>query len=253
MTTIADALQNGADALNNAVTNVLAVRSQIAATLDAKAAQATTIINNFLGRPATQIVWCDPINGNDANDGSTPVLSKKSLENIVFNSGITSTQVMLLGDVTFSSRYNLNCNIYIQGCQISAAAPGFIPFNRRISFLGTALNSPAPGIGRFCAGMWCFGTSFITNNIDFDLPAQPAGQDYPAHLTSVAGTNFNITGGTITVRDATAGSLVGSYSRSTVSLSMTFGAGAAGHIMDRVAAGANPNSQFAYVSNVTSA
>lgn len=252
MPTIVDALSAATDALNAATAKVLGFMSQLQTQASASQQAATTVINNFLARPPAQTIWCDPVNGNDQNDGLTSDKPRKTLEAIVIGIGTTVTDIYLMNDALFSQRYNLNANLRILGVQTSPAAPGFIPFNRKITFLGTALNSPAPGIGNFCAGLWCFGVSVTTDHIDFQLPDVGAGYDYRAHFTSAVGTGFNFSNGIIQAGTANAGSLVGAGMRSIVFMSMTYGSNAAGHIFQGVAAGADPNSQFAYVSNVHS-
>lgn len=250
MTTIVDALTDATAALTAATADVLALQTTLQQQAASSQTAATTVINNFLTRPAIQDIWVDPTNGNDANDGSSAALAKKSLDLVLEGIGITATSILLLNDTTIQNRLSLFSNVSIQGAQAVAAAPGFININRKLSFLGTAANVSASQ--KFCSGLQSFGVSLSTNYIDFDMPAQPTGNAYTGHLSSDAGTNFFLQNGTVTVRDQTAGSLVESFARSTVDLTMTLGAGTAGHLFFGVAAGADPNSLFAYVSNVTS-
>ena len=252
MTTIVDALTEATSALEAATAQVLTAVTAAQALHDATVTTTSTTINNFLARPAVQNVWIDPINGNDANDGATAATPKKDFDGVIAGIGTTVTTIFLLNDVLVSKRQNVNANLSLIGAQVIAEAPGFKVVNRKMSFLSEATDSPAPGIGEFCSGLWLYGVSFTSNGVDYEIPDVPTDYVYQSVLESSVGTTFSLVAGTITGNSPQAGYLIEARLRSVVQMSMTYGPNAPGHIFLGVAAGSDPNSLFNYVSSVTS-
>ena len=254
MPTIVDALTEATAALEAATAQVLTAVTQAQALHDTTVNTTNTTINNFLARPPAQAIWCDPINGSEANDGSTSAKPRKDLDAIIDEIGITVTGIYLLNDATMHRRHSLIANLTLQGAQIIAAAPGFMFYPRTLTFLGTAENSPDPGAGSFCSGCWCYGVSVTLYDINVPLPDVPADYNYRAHISSSVGTNFILVGGITSAATQNAGALFSSTFRSTVQFTgVTYGPNAPGHLLLGVAAGADPNASFNYVANVTSA
>ena len=256
MTTIADALQNAADALNNAVTNVLAVRDSIAAQLNAKAAAVTTIINNFNTRPLTQNYYVDPQNGNDNNDGLTYATSKKTIDGVLTIIGSQNVLIYLYGDTTILNRNSCLVSLSILGVQPANTPSGNSAVFRNITFLGTAENSPSQVLGNMSSGIDFGGSAtFFTDHINFILPPQPANNNLSAAFISTGFLTVLCQSPTLTVGDQTAGALFGSFNSGRViaTLSIILGSGAAGHVFSGVIANTNPNGSWLYESNVTSA
>ncbi|ACL55618.1 hypothetical protein [Methylobacterium nodulans] len=254
MTTVVEGLENATTALEQAVADVLGLKSQLLAPYNQNVTQTTNIVNQFINRSAYEVVWIDEIDGSDTNDGKTADTPKRSLDAAIAAMGMSATEFRLLSDVTLKQKTNLYANVIFSGVQKSAAAPGYIPFNRRMSFLGTAENSPQPGVGTFCAGLFVYTANVQFGFIDFALPDVPAGIGYPYAFSAQAQASFVVYNTTLTVGSPAAGSLFGSIlGRVTASLSLVLGTGAAGHVFDGVAAGGNPNLAWKYDTNITSA
>ncbi len=252
MPTVVEALQEATTALNNATAQILSIRDEVAATLDAKVVEASTVINNFVQRPPVQEYFLDAINGNDANDGVAITRPKRNIDTLLGETVGQSIALRLMSDVTISVRHTRYAFIDLQGIQASAQAPGFIQFERNVNFLGTATNSPQPILGSFCSGMFLQGAALFSAYVRFNLPSVPAGNNYRSHFTTSGGA-ITITQCTLTSVGAAAGALIGANTgKATAFVSVVMGTGAAGHIFDGIAAGQNPNAQWMYDTNVTS-
>ena len=253
MPTIVDALTDATAALNGAVQNVLALQGQLQQQAQGAQTAATTVINNFLARPPVQTVYLDPLAGSEANDGLTVTTPKKDLANLIIAAGISATKIVLLNDIVVTQRIPVNCPLQIIGGQQSST--GFIIVQRRMTFNGTAINSPDVADNwTYGGGFFLSGQAFTTFAVDFNLLDQPAGQTFPAAFHSQDGSPMQLVNGTLTVSSAAAGTLVGcNNSRSSVFMSVALGAGAAGHVFTGIAAGQDPNSMWVYSSNITSA
>ena len=251
--TVVDALQDATAALNAATAAFNALSGTIQGQAQAAQTNATTVIENFLARPAVQTVFLDPLNGADTADGSTVAKAMKTLEAILAAAGVSATKVVLLNDLTIQSRINVNCALQIVGAQPSST--GYVVVPRTVSFLGVATNSPDLFDNwTFCAGLFLGGASFTTSSINFNLPLQPAGQTFSAHFTTQTGCTTSFFNGTLTVQGATSGQLFQAVnSKSAVFSNLALGSGAPGHLFTNVAAGADPNGLWNYDSNVTSA
>lgn len=214
-----------------------------------------SVKNYLLGLPPVLQLFCDPVNGNDANSGLTVATAKQSLDTILDNLGTTATNVILLNDTIIRRRRNVYPALSIYGAQAAANAQGFSFTTRNIGFLATADNSPQPNIGSFCSGMWLFSTNFFSSYINFNMPNQAAGQDYVAHISSDYGTNITLQLGAIQGTSNNTGYLFWSRANPLfVFLSgVTFGSFAAGHIFQGINAGSDPNTVYNYKSNITSA
>ena len=249
--TVVDALQDATGELHAAAQLMQSLAGQVQANLTSTTLATTTIVNNFINRPPVLNVYCDPVNGNDNNDGSTIATAKKSLDAIIAGMGSNATNVLLFGDTTLLQRHDLYAPLYLLGAQQAANPAGYIPFGRTLSFLGTAQNSPSFTAGTFCSGLNLSGPSMRCSNINFALPDVPSDLNFRSHLTSQNTTSFSADTITLTASSPQAGSLLGS--RLTATLTVAFGTGAAGHLFQGVAAAGNPNSNYYYTTNITSA
>ncbi len=253
MTTVVEALQTATLELHNAAVLLQTLAGSVSQNLTQTTTNTTNIINNFLGRPPTIGIFVDPVAGNDNNDG-TLARPKKSIDTVLDNIGTTATNIYMLGDVTVRRRRTVYAPLSIFGVQASGNSTGYIFVPRKMAFLGTAENSPIEFTGSFPSGIWFFGPNYRSSYINYEMPTQPAGQDYTAYFTSDVGTTFVITTSTLLVSGAASGSFLGSSTNTlNASLSMTLGSGATGHLFQGVAAGANPNTLFQYHTNITSA
>jgi hypothetical protein len=252
MTTVVDGLTDATTALQAALAQWLDLYDSVSAAQTVTVNQATTIINNFVNRPPVTAIFVDEVAGNDANDGATISTPKKSIDKVIEDMKNNSTSVLALSDLTFKKRGSLYASLTITGIQPAANPQGFIVYQRTVRFLGTAENSPQSS-ETFPGGLVIYGAVLRTVAIDFALPDVPVGLTYRAHFISL-GSNFTINAPTITVSSSGAGALIGVLvARATVYVNPTFGAGAAGHLFDGVAAGVNPNNFWQYSSNLTSA
>ena len=252
--TIVDALQDATTALNNATANVLGLQETLTQQASASQTAATTVINNFQARPAVQYLWVDPVNGNDANDGSTYALAKKSLDNLLDTIGISATIIFLTADTTLLRRHGINASLAIYGVQPDASAAGYDAVQRNFTFLGTALNSPQPVRGNFPSGLDLIGPNFFTQNINLNLPDLPANSNVLCHIENDSGGSVRFNGTILNVTSAAAGSLLGGNGNTmNVRDELILGPGVQGHIFQGVAAGENPNDLFVYDTNCTSA
>ncbi|WP_288581451.1 hypothetical protein [uncultured Methylobacterium sp.] len=243
--------------LRAATASILGLEARVQAKFDSNTTTVTTIIQQFISRPASINVFCDPVRGDDANDGSTPDKAKKSLDGIVASmTGPSGVAVLLLEDAIMRRRSSAAGPLVLWGCQRSNNAYGYIFTQRTVGFLGIAENSPIQGPSgnsTTAAGIFMDGPKLTANFINFVLPDQPANQSFPAHLTSSASLMaFNSCN--VSVSGANAGSLIGVLNgRASVFGSFVLGANVPGHLFKDVPAGANPNAQFAYETNITSA
>lgn len=271
MTTIADALQAAADALNNAVTQVLGLRDQISAQLAKNVTAAQTVVNNFLARPLQQTYYVDPANGNDATgDGLSLATAWKSLDKAISvasnpSLGTVGSVVLLFGDIVLRKRFNMAGTLQLVGVQPQNTSTGYGFARRQLSFLGIADNSPDPNLGVTSAGIIFTGSSSLsTADIDIKLPAVPAGTPgfYDSPFIGVNNLAIALSPFTLLVEDSTARSLIGSFldgntgnavGHITATIFASFGQGATGHLFRGIAAGSDPNSVFAYQTNIKSA
>lgn len=242
--------------LRAAVASVLGLEARVNAKFDANTNNVTTIINQFISRPASINVFCDPVNGNDANDGTTPDKAKRSADAILgAMTGPSGVALLMLDDVVLRNRSSVAGPLDLYGAQRANNAFGYTFTRRTVRFLGTADNSPIAGpLGGSSAasGIFLSGPRMSTAYVSFLLPDQPAGQIYSEHITASAAQLAFIDCG-VSVLGSNAGSLIGAPNgRVSVNGTFTLGAGAAGHLFKGIAAGANPNSMFNYETNVTS-
>ncbi|BAQ50415.1 hypothetical protein [Methylobacterium aquaticum] len=250
MPTIVEALTQAAQDLRDAVAAVLGLRTEFETKFSQNQSTVTTIINNFANRPAVQVIYVDPVNGDETKDGGTLDTARKNLD-AVLDGLVLPTEVRLLADVVMQKRVSVDTRLSIIGIQRSS--DGYIVVRRKIGFLGIATNSPIPGIGATCAGIF-FGTGSVRlEHIDFDLPTVDPGLNYRSHLTSLL--ELTVAADKLIVTAASgAGALFAAFnSRMTVTTMLQLDAASAGHVFDGVAAGANPNNRYEYTTNVTSA
>lgn len=252
--TIVEALSAATNALNNAVANVLGLYAAIDTRLNEKVSQVQTIIYNFDNRSAYSVVYVDEVNGSEANNGLSIDTPKKLIDNVIDAMGLNATEIRLLSDCTWRRKGTLNANLILNGVQKSAAAPGFIPRVRRLVVQGIAENSPQPGVGTFCAGAFCYAGIVTVQSVDIALQDVPSDYAYRGVFAVQNLTSFVVYSSTLTVSSPQAGSVFSTIlGKITASLSFVLGSGAAGHVFDGVAAGANPNNSWKYDTNITSA
>lgn len=254
MPTIVEALQTATDELHTAAVLLQTLAGQVQQNLDSTTDTTQTIINDFIHRPTPIRIYCDPIDGNDADDGSTPDLAKKSIDGIISGVVNDAIEIRLLNDAVFRRKQNVYVSVAITGVQRSANAEGFSFATRNITLLGTAENSPSPLFGSFCAGLFVFGPEVRLAYINVLVPDMPSGQNTRSFLTNQGSSAIVLVGNpTISVQSNQAGALIGSNGHALVTMTPVLAAGAAGHLFEGVAAGSNPNSLWAYSTNLTSA
>lgn len=256
MTTVVEALTQAAQDIRDAVASVLGLRADMQALKDSTTTSTQAIVNTIVNRPPILNVYCDPGNGSDANDGATINTPKKSVDAIVAAMGSNATQILLLNDCLFRKRTTIYAPLLVAGIQKANNSAGYILFQRQISWLGSAENSPGGDGSSYCAGLFTSAATARFDNTDFLIPDTPAGNSYRSFFDSSIHCSVVVYNSTVrvAVASAAAGFLFGAQnSRLTVSLGYVLGAGAAGHVFSGIAAGANPNSLYNYSSNVTSA
>jgi hypothetical protein len=208
-----------------------------------------TVINS---RPPVTTVWVDPINGNDAADGSTPALARKSIDNVIGAMGSISTAINLLGDVTVNLRQNIYSPLGINGVDSNNN-----PVARAITFIGTATNSPTP-VGTACSGWFCYASAVRLNYVSVTLPSVPAGLTFRNHITALGSLGFAAVTVGVTVSDTGtnpgSGALLGTSNGHLDGRFQGLQMAVGGHLFDGIAGGGNPNtdSQNRYTSNLTS-
>lgn len=251
MGTLADAM-NDATAAENAAVDALNAAAQL---VRDRASQAQQIIQNFLARPLSVTYFVDPANGSDSNDGYTIGKPKKSIDNVLQNIGSQNISILLMGDDTIKLRHNVSTNVVIQGIQASNDPAGYTSVRRRVGFLGLALNSPSIFIGTYSAGMIFDAGRLMTFFIDWALPDVSPSLNTRAHIACSAFVDIIMLSPTITVSSQNAAHLFGSFNNGklTVTIDPVLGSGAAGHLFQNVAAGADPNTSWLYSTNVKSA
>lgn len=253
MGTIADALQNATDAVNNLAARMNLLRDGLAAQVasvifDARAA-ALAVVN----RPGIRVVYIDPVNGSEDNPG-TLASPRKDLDAVLATTGLQFSLVYLMGDTTIRKRHEIFAPFVIYGIQKAQNTVGFVNVDRQVSFLGLSENSPRATGENDCAGVTIYGQNFQSGSISYRLPELPGGLTIKSHLNSNSGASVTIVGGTVSAVGASAGALIGSLNQKmSVFLSTILGSNAAGHLFDGVAAGQNPNNIFPYTTNVTTA
>lgn len=256
MTTVVEALTQAAQDLRDAVASVLGLRADMQTLKDSTTTSTQTIVNTFVNRPPILNVYCDPVNGQDANDGATINTPKKSVDLIVGAMGSNATQILLLNDCVFRKRTTVYAPLLIAGIQKANNAAGYILFQRQISWLGTAENSPSGDGSTYCAGIFTSAATARFDNTDFLIPDTPSGNSYRSFFDSSIHCSVVVYNSTVrvAVASAAAGFLFGAQnSKLTATLGYILGSGAAGHVFTGVAAGSNPNSLYNFSTNVTSA
>lgn len=255
MSTIADALDYAADRLDAATRAMTAIRDQIAAQLAAATTNVTTIINEFQTKPNSSSFFVDPVNGDDANDGQAPTTALKTMDrvfgNIPRDAFIT---VYLLGDVAVTKFYHLAASVVIYGVQYIPAS-GVSPRLRRITFGDEALNSPVATVGRTVAGFAVLGPYLRYQYVDLMLGApDPALDNKGHHITQ--GSVIQATGCNLNAPSAGSAAVLVTPldgAQSSLWYSGSLGANAPGHIVAGRAAGGNPNTDYTFRTNLTSA
>lgn len=218
--------------------------------------ETTGLIQTFvLNKPPALTLYVDPTNGNDANDGSLPGKAYKT-----FDAALTKTQnytlvIYLLGDVTWSGRYNIYNSVFVQGVTANASGTITSYVNRGITFLAEAANSPTAQ-GRCNSGAFLYGPSLSMDHVYLVQPDSAAGLAISSHLQILQGGTVSITVSTVApVSSGGAGSLVGSPSNQGGGyfVGCILSGNAPGRLFSGVAAGGNPNALWNYRSNLTSA
>lgn len=214
------------------------------------AACATTV---YLTRPGQNLVWVDPVSGNDANDGATLATSKKDIEAVIDAMGPNGTEIRVLNDFALTRRHAVYAPLTIGGVQAAANAAGYTQVARTMSVQGTATNSPDVGGNTFCPGIDFLSGNVRTSFINYAIGAVPSGLTNPRVFTALSELGASISYGTLNALAGTGASLFGASNGMIAATfaSFSLGASAPGHVFEGVAAGGNPNATLIYRSNST--
>ncbi len=256
MPTATEALVIAAASLDAATQSVLQTRAQIQADFAQAKTDNTKIVSDAITRLKSWYV--DPVNGNDANDGSTLAKAKKTLHNVIsLAQPSTDHYVFLMNDLVHENYSQLFANMTVRGTGTAPDPTGifqYAPATRKIAFKPTANESPL--------GVSTTVTAFIqiTHNInfagiDFVLADQPAGQNISAHLSIYNGSTISHGGNVLGVTPGAPGTLIGKGDASPVGYYLygSIAAAAKGRIFPGVAANADPRVSGDYRTNITSA
>lgn len=219
--------------------------------------ETTQLVQTFvLNKPPALTLWVDPTNGSDANDGSLPGKAYKTFDAALNKTQNYSLFIYLLGDVTWSGRYNIYNAIFAQGVTADANGniTGFV--NRGITLLGEASNSPTAQ-GRCNSGAFFYGPSLQLDHVYVTQPDSAAGLAVTSHFQILQGGTVAITASTIApVSAGGAGTLIGSPSSQGggyFTAGTILSGNCPGRLFAGVGAGGNPNALWNYRSNLTSA
>ncbi|GJD93343.1 hypothetical protein [Methylobacterium iners] len=255
MTTVVEALVEATAAMNAATASVLQARTQIQADFAAAKADAVKVVNDVT---VLQRQWyCDPVNGNDANDGSTLAKATKTLHGIVSRApSATKHYVFLMNDITHEHWSQAFADISVRGSQPGPDPAGVFPVaaaQRKVTFRPTALNSPIGNSQTTTAMFQLFNTMSFTG-VDLVLADQPAGQTISGHFYAFRGANLIVDIGSILgVTAGAPGRLIQKGDSAPVGFYLygSVAAAAQGRIFSGIAAGADPRVGGFYQTNLT--
>ncbi|SDA12856.1 hypothetical protein SAMN02799622_00832 [Methylobacterium sp. UNC378MF] len=217
--------------------------------------QAATAMSVILTKPAALVVWVDPLNGNDANDGTLPGKAYKTLDAALAKTQSYSLTIYLLGDVTWNLRQNLFNNNTIQGVTADAAGNITGYTLRGVTLKGEANNSPLPQ-GRCAAGAFLYSLNLSFSYCYILMPDIPSGVAIFDHFRVINGGNVVLSACTVATAGSAPGALIGNAAGNAQAGGYiggsTLSGSTPGHLFYSVSAGQNPNGVL-YRSNLTSA
>lgn len=247
----------GAD-LRSAITSVRGVLTEMRALKDSATGNITTIIQQFVTRPAAAVFFVDPTNGLDTNDGQTLDTPLKTVDKAIASlprDGFST--ILLMGDVVVNYYTTLLSPVTFYGIQRGNgnASNTYTGFQRKITFANEATNSPQDGVGRTVA---CFnvGAPYLRYQFVDVLMGNPAAEVTHRAHHSLVGADLQMS--SCNVNAPTPGALsilleVSDGARSSLWFSGSMGGNMPGKIIRGIAAGANPNSSnYTIQSNLTS-
>lgn len=225
-----DDLNSASAALNG----VVGVMNTFITNTNAQIAAALAAID-----ATVKVVWIDAVAGNDANSGATAATAVATLAGAIARVGAGQMgQLILNSDLVVTTAAYSWADIQI----ISNGA------RKKITFDPLCVTT-APG-NAFQAGLGMGnGRGFQFVGVDIDLGALPGGT--VAMRASGLGLFYSVN---VTMAAGILGALIAPETRLTVNFSVvTLPVNAPGHIFYGVAAGANPNAQWFYSTNIVSA
>lgn len=255
MATIVQALENATTALNDAVKGIFSLRQQIVADFQAAKNENQKVVDDAI---ALQRVWIvDPVNGSDANDGSTLAKALKTLHAVTTQAPPSTDHfVYLMNDLVHEHYSQGYANITVRGSSPFPDPTGIYPFaaaKRVLSFRPIALESPLGGTQTTTSAFQMLHNMRLTG-IDVILADVPAGTTQVVHFLSNNGSALTIDAGSIlgTTPD-NIGRLLGPNDAAPPGLyfygSVT--SPAQGRIFSGIAPGADPAANHRYVTNLT--
>lgn len=243
--------------LTEDIAQLVARTNALLNTFEAKEAAISAAVQVAVNTAAStrRDVWVDPVKGNDANTGLTPATAFLTLDRAIEATAHASAVfINLLGDVTMRKRITTYSTVLsIQGMD------GVNELNRplrKISFAPLASNSPNAYSNTFSAGIeMASRLGMRTEAIQFVIPDMPS----TTTTRNIFGIHFGMTltmrtGGIYCDNAATVAVLFSPWFMGPIDLwlsDVTIGTNARGHILDSVAANADPNATKFYRSNVT--
>ena len=251
MTTVVEALMQATQDIRDAIATVLGLRGEMQTLKDSTTAGTTTIINNFLTRPASTAFFIDAVNGSDSNDGATMATPLKNLDTAIGmlpRDGFST--IYMLSDCALNKYYNIYSPITFFG--IDRAGASFVPFLRRLTFASEAFNSPVPTVGRIVAGFNVVASYLRFQYVDTMVGNPVAALDTKSHLLLQGAT---IQMSQCAINAPTSASLASLMlandgAQSHLWFTGAIGASAPGHIVSGKAAGANPNTSYLFETNL---
>ena len=258
MTTVVEALQAATDELHNAALLYQSRADAVAANLAATTQNAQTIIQNFQNRAPSIGIFINENTGIDAPGRGGSDKPYKTVDYALDNADVSVNIVCyLFSDVTIRKWRSIYAAIGFVGFAPVPSAFGwqFSYAQRKMSFLGEAINSPRLDVGRVLPFFDLGGGGTVNfTSIDIVMPTAAAGINYPNIISSIG---RQIVCVNCSLSCETAGSsavfITPNGGQVVLSFSGTIGANAPGKIFSGVAAGVNPNTVWNYRSNLTSA
>lgn len=203
-------------------------------------------------------IYVNPSSGNDANTGTaeSPVLTLDRAFALASGSRVAA-RILLLGDVTLTARHTVYCaTLQIVGVRHQPGAVNPYPLEpRSITYAAEASSREWDG-QRATPAIFFQGVNLRFTSVNITIPTPPDGVVYKKMIDMTQGGALLFEQVNIDAQDAaTTAVLASSWSPSQLIAAFvytTISTAARGHILDGVAAGADPNAQWFYRSNLTS-
>lgn len=220
--------------------------------------QLLAAINGLIGSAfyVTKRVWVNPTGGNDDNDGTSVADAVQTLDKAIEMTVHASVaDIELLGDVTLSKSQATGATVHITGWN----ATGTATQARTITVADAATNG-VDELGRYRPGqVRLAGRGAVKlSSINVVLPSidTSGGTWVKSVFHGVDGLDLAMLNGTISCPDAAseAALMEGAYPGPAGfwAATVTLGTNAAGRVMLGVSAGADPNANKRFRSNLTS-